>query len=139
MAIEDRKTQLTLDGQPIPDTVPEVLAQLARYSAIADREMRILDYEPDANANVILATEDSLEATAVTVKLHEFFEEDRTPFDIERFVCWTLGDLDVLAEVERTGYFGHELSFKTAKAKPHVILDDREIPVLPLLNYLPQP
>ena len=135
-AIEDRKTQLTLDGQPVPDTVPEVLAKLARYSATADREMQLLDYEPDADANVILATEETLEAAAVTVKLHEFFEAESTPSDIERFVCWTLGDLDVLAELERTGYFGHELAFKTSGAKPHVVLDGREIPIVTLQNQL---
>ncbi|WP_224450558.1 ATP-binding protein [Haloprofundus salilacus] len=135
-SIANRKQQLSLDGHKVPSNPPEVIASLAIYNETADSDIRVVDYEPGADANAILTVGEKLEAATLVVNLHEIFESELTVSELERIVCWSLGDLDVLCETARKGYFGHSIDFVTRGDQTSLVVDGEEVPIVELRSSL---
>jgi len=95
-----------------PSNPAEVIALLERYSANgAPEKIHIADFQMDEDVNAILETEDGFDNASLQVKLSDFFEDETPLTNIDRFVCWRLGDLDALTQIERSSYMGKSIRF----------------------------
>jgi hypothetical protein len=95
-----------------PSNPAEVIAALERYSANgAPENIQIADFQMDDEVNAILATDDGFDNASLQVKLSDFFEDETPLTNIDRFVCWKLGDLDALTRIERSSYMGESIRF----------------------------
>jgi len=117
-----------------PSNPAEVIAALERYSANgAPESIRIADFRMDDEVNAILDTENGFDNAALQVKLSDFFEDESLLTHVDRFVCWKLGDLDALTQLERSSYMGESIRFDLQNNE--IIYGDdrpRTIPVLEL-------
>jgi len=95
-----------------PSNPAEVIAALERYSANgAPENIQIADFQMDDEVNAILATDDGFDNASLQLKLSDFFEDETPLTNINRFVCWKLGDLDALTRIERSSYMGESIRF----------------------------
>jgi hypothetical protein len=95
-----------------PSNPAEVIAALERYSANgAPENIQIADFQMNDEVNAILATDDGFDNASLQVKLSDFFEDETPLTNIDRFVCWKLGDLDALTRIERSSYMGESIRF----------------------------
>jgi hypothetical protein len=95
-----------------PSNSAEVIALLERYSANgAPESVRIADFQMDNEVNAILDTDDGFDNASLQVKLSDFFEDESPLTNIDRFVCWKLGDVDALTRIERSSYMGESIRF----------------------------
>jgi hypothetical protein len=117
-----------------PSNPAEVIALLERYSANgAPESLRIADFQNDDEVNAILDTDDGFENASLQVKLSDFFEDESPLTNIDRFVCWKLGDLDALTRIERSSYMDEPIRFDFQNKEIQYGEDDsRTIPVLEL-------
>ncbi|AGN01166.1 hypothetical protein L593_06085 [Salinarchaeum sp. Harcht-Bsk1] len=117
-----------------PSNPAEVIALLERYSANgAPESLQIADFQMNDEVNAILDTANGYEHASVQVKLSDFFEEETPLSNIDRFVCWKLGDLDALTRIERTSYLGEPIRFDFQKGEIQYGSEEPElIPVLEL-------
>jgi len=117
-----------------PSNPAEVIAALERYSANgAPENVQIADFQIDDEVNAILATDDGFDSASLQVKLSDFFEDETPLTNIDRFVCWKLGDLDALTRIERSSYMGEAIRFDFQNNEIQYGDDDpRTIPVLEL-------
>jgi hypothetical protein len=110
--LEERRKRTEEQGGLSPSNSAEVIAMLERYSANgAPETVKIADFEMDDEVNAILDTENGLENASLQVKLSDFFEDESPLTHIDRFVCWKLGDLDALSQIERSSYMGETIRF----------------------------
>jgi len=95
-----------------PSNPAEVIALLERYSANgAPETLKIADFQMDDEINAILKTDDGFDNASLQVKLSDFFEDESPLTNIDRFVCWKLGDRDALTRIERSSYMGESIRF----------------------------
>lgn len=110
--LEERRQRTEEQGGLFPSNSAEVIAMLERYSANgAPETIKIADFQMNDEVNAILDTEGELENASLQVKLSDFFEDETPLTHIDRFVCWKLGDLDSLSQVERSSYMGKPIGF----------------------------
>lgn len=121
-----------------PSNPAEVIAALERYSAnSAPVELQLADFQPNEDVNAILRTESGYENAALEVKLSDFFEEETALAHIDRLICWELGDLDALTQIERSPYLGDSIRFDFQDDLVQYGDDyTKEIPVLELADKL---
>lgn len=95
-----------------PSNPAEVIAALERYSANgAPETVQVADFQIDDEVNAILSTDEGFDNASLQVKLSDFFEDETPLTNIDRFVCWKLGDLDALTRIERSSYMGESIRF----------------------------
>jgi hypothetical protein len=117
-----------------PSNPAEVIAALERYSANgAPETVQIADFQMDDEVNAILDTDDGFDNASLQVKLSDFFEDETPLTNIDRFVCWKLGDLDALTRIERSSYMGESIRFNFQNNEiKYGDEDPKTIPVLEL-------
>jgi hypothetical protein len=117
-----------------PSNPAEVIAALERYSANgAPETVQIADFQMDDEVNAILNTDDGFDNASLQVKLSDFFEDETPLTNIDRFVCWKLGDLDALTRIERSSYMGESIRFDFQNNEiKYGDEDPKTIPVLEL-------
>ncbi|QGX96308.1 ATP-binding protein [Haloplanus rallus] len=121
-----------------PSNPAEVIAALERYSANgAPESIHIADFQMDDEVNAILATDDGFDNASLQVKLSDFFEDETPLTNIDRFVCWKLGDLDALKRIERSSYMGESIRFDFQKNQiQYGDENPKTIPVVELDNKI---
>lgn len=121
-------------GGVSPSNPAEVIALLERYSANgAPETIHIADFRMEDEVNAILDTEDGFDNASLQVKLSDFFENETPLTNIDRFVCWKLGDLDLLTRIERSSYMGESIRFDFQNNEIRYGDDDsKAIPILEL-------
>lgn len=136
--IQDRQQKIQQRDGLNPKNPVEVVALLERYSANgAATPITLEDFQSDEPINAIVKVGKDFETAAIEAKLSDFFEEENEPTHIDRFICWKVGDIDLLREIEREGHLGHEIAFDFENAEVHY-LDSAEdpIPILELSSVL---
>lgn len=117
-----------------PSNPAEVIAALERYSANgAPESVQIADFQMDDEVNAILTTGDGFDNASLQVKLSDFFGEESPLSNIDRFVCWKLGDLDALTRIERSSYMGEKIRFDFQNSEiQYGTANPKTIPILEL-------
>ncbi|WP_052367988.1 hypothetical protein [Haloferax sp. ATB1] len=126
-SLTERKQQLSLEGPPVPSNVSELLVHYTRYTANDSGDIVSIDH--DGDVNVLLHREDELYAVAAVQTLHSFFSNEKTVENVDQFICWSLGDLDYLRELERTDYFGSSFELQLQQDRVVCEIDSREVPI----------
>jgi len=111
-SLEERLARTQELGGLSPSNPAEVIAALERYSANGSPEtVEIADFRIDEEVNAIVDTDEGYKNAALQVKLSDFFETETPLTNIDRFVCWKLGDRDALTRIERSSYLGEPIRF----------------------------
>jgi len=119
-----------------PSNPAEIIALLERYNANgAPETIQIADFQMDDEINAILDTDDGFVNASLQVKLSDFFEDETPLTNIDRLVCWKLGDRDALKRIERSSYMGEFIRFDFQNNKiQYGDGDPKTIPVLELAD-----
>ncbi|MCU4751943.1 ATP-binding protein [Halobacteria archaeon AArc-curdl1] len=137
-SLDDRRERAEEQGGLSPSNSAEVVAMLERYSANgAPESFKIADFQLNDEVNTILETENGFDNASIEVKLSDFFKDEPPLTHIDRFVCWKLGDIDALSQLERTPYMDETIRFDFSDNEIKYGEDDpRTIPILELSSKI---
>lgn len=105
--VRDRLEKVRSQDHSTPTNEAEILFTLQRPSVTDD--IVIEDYHPTDDITAIIREDDSLKAAAVNNTLVEHFADEAPLEPAEVLICWELGDIDELREIQRTGYLGYSV------------------------------
>ena len=133
-SLQDRLERTQEQEGLSPSNPAEVIAALERYSANgANKKIHIADFQMNDEVNAILVTDAGFDNASLQVKLSDFFEDETPLTNIDRFVCWKLGDLDALTRIERSSYMNESIRFDFQNNEiQYGDNDPKTIPVLEL-------
>lgn len=132
--LEERLQRFEEGNGFTPSNSAEVVAALERYSANgAPETVRIADFRMNDDVNAIVETDNGYDKATLLVKLSDFFEEKTPISNIDRFICWKIGDRDALSRVERSSYYGEPIRFDLRNGQVRYGENkDQTIPILQL-------
>ena len=102
-----------------PKNTVETVAAVERLNSKdkLPQKLKIADFSPQEDVNAILQNGSKIYQAALHRKLSDFFEEEKSLKHIEKFVCWDIGDIDNLREIERKNYLGANIEFRLDENK----------------------
>ncbi|WP_135366325.1 ATP-binding protein [Halosimplex halophilum] len=110
-SVEDRMEALSEQTTFSPSNSSEVLLAIERLADEGENNIQVEDFEPETDINTIVRNGKGLQTASVLPTLTTHFEEGKQLEGVDKLICWELGDLDQLRELERNGYRGGTIIF----------------------------
>lgn len=131
-SIDERITSAELAGGLEPTNREELLVAWERYQQRNGEDRKIVDIDLDSEIELLFDSDGRFLPGSLHYHLTDFFEQDRSPNEIEFILCWELGDLDYLTDLERNGYQNNDIEFDFEKKRVLYGPDGSEMEVIQL-------
>ncbi|WP_081909275.1 ATP-binding protein [Haloferax prahovense] len=111
-SVETRKQEISKRGGFCATNQSEVILGLERSNRLEGHtKITIEDFDLGSEINAIVEQEGRLYASSVHLQLTDHFTEDKPLENVDKLICWEVGDKDKLREIERKGYQKGDVEF----------------------------